>query len=296
MAGEYYDGIILKGIGGFYYVDTAAGTFECKARGIFRKEGITPLAGDTVTIRAESTEKQLGSITEIKPRSNVMVRPPVANITQLAIVTAAANPKPNVLTLDKLICEAEYQQINILLCLNKTDLDPRSPLAGIYRNAGFDVLELSALDGKNIDLLRERLDGQVTAFAGNSGVGKSSLMNRLVGSATFETGEVSGRVERGRHTTRHSELVKLPGGGFLIDTPGFSSFELRLTAPQELAELFREFRPYAGECRFHDCSHISEKGCAILTAVKRGEIAESRHNSYCHLYEKLKQLKPWENK
>ncbi len=291
-----YDGIILKGIGGFYYIDTKKGVVECKARGVFRKDGISPLVGDHVTVLTEESNSLTGTIETIKPRQNALVRPPVANVTQIAVVIATAHPRPNLLTLDKLIAEAEYQNIRILLCLNKTDLDRGEELKSIYETAGFDVLDLSALTKKNVHELKERLKDNTTVFAGNSGVGKSSLLNCIVGTDSFETGAVSDKVERGKHTTRHSELVKLDNGGLIIDTPGFSSFELQFTQPEELCEAFREFRAYEGNCRFHDCSHTVEKGCAVLEALQSGKISPSRHQSYVQLYEKLKQIKPWENK
>lgn len=291
------EGIILKGIGGFYYIDTQEGIIECKARGIFRKDGVSPLVGDHVSVLiTDSGESLTGTIEEIKPRKNALVRPPVANVTQIAIVIASMNPRPNIFILDKLIAEAEYQKINILLCLNKTDLARSDELRNIYGTAGFDVLDLSALEEKNIDCLKERLKGNTTVFAGNSGVGKSSLLNCVLGKDSFETGAVSNKVERGKHTTRHSELVKLDTGGFIIDTPGFSSFELQFTQTEDLRGAFREFRPYEGRCQFHDCSHTAEKGCAVLQAMQEGKISLSRHQSYVQLYEKLKQIKPWENK
>lgn len=293
---QVYDGIILKGIGGFYYVDTQIGIVECKARGIFRKDGISPLVGDQVSVLVGVDSNLTGTIEEIKPRKNALVRPPVANVTQIAIVIATAHPRPNTLILDKLIAEAEYQQIEILLCLNKTDLNQGEELKNIYESAGFKVLDLSALEKKNIDELKEYLKNNTTVFAGNSGVGKSSLLNCVLGTESFETGNVSNKAERGKHTTRHSELVKLDNGGFIIDTPGFSSFELQFTQAEELCGAFREFHAYDGNCRFHDCSHTVEKGCAVLNALQNGKIAPSRHQSYIQLYEKLKQLKPWENK
>lgn len=290
------EGIILKGIGGFYYIDTDKGIIECRARGIFRKDEISPLTGDRVKVQLSDSDPRSGTVTEILPRKNSMIRPPVANVTQIAIVVATANPKPNIFTLDKLIAETEYQDINIIICLNKSDLDDGDELKRIYVAAGFDVLELSAKENENIDILKERLRDNITAFAGNSGVGKSSLINCVLGENSFETGEVSGRVERGKHTTRHSELVKLKSGGFIIDTPGFSSFDVRFKQPDELFNAFREFREFAGECKFHDCSHTVEKGCAVLKALEDGKLSTSRHQSYIKLYDSIKQLKPWENK
>lgn len=285
-------GRIIKGIGGFYYVDTKDGVYECRARGIFRKDGETPLVGDLVEIGTDE-EHKTGSVDAICPRKNRLVRPPVANVNQMAAVIAITNPKPNLVVVDKLIASAEYADIKPLICINKTDLDAGVELAQTYRSAGFDTLELSAEKSLNIDLLQEKLKDQVTVFAGNSGVGKSSLLNRIVGRGTFETGAVSGKVERGRHTTRHSELVALKGGGYIIDTPGFSSFELGDIEKLDLCELFREFEDYRYSCQFRDCSHTVEKGCAVLEALRDGKISASRHESYLKLYEELKNNKSW---
>lgn len=289
---ERIQGRIIKGIGGFYYVDTAQGIVECRARGSFRKAGITPVVGDIAEVRLEP-DGRLCAVERILPRQNLLVRPPVANVTQMAVVVAAASPRPNLLTLDKLIAAAEHAGAGIILCLNKTDLDVGEALAAVYRQAGFPVIQLSAAEGWNIDELRRQLCGQVTVFAGNSGVGKSSLLNCLLGEKTFETGEVNEKIARGRHTTRHSELVVLPEGGYLIDTPGFSSFTLEGVPADELAGLFREFAPYRGCCRFRDCSHTVEKGCAVLEALEDGKIALSRHESYKTLYTEAKAQREW---
>ncbi|MBR5152314.1 MAG: ribosome small subunit-dependent GTPase A [Clostridia bacterium] len=282
-----YEGRIVKGIGGFYYVDTADGILECRARGIFRKEKLIPLVGDLVTISVDETTGT-GAVEEIHPRKNLLIRPPVANVTQMAVVVATANPKPNLYLLDKLIASAEYAGIHPLICWNKTDLDSGEDYGELYRNAGFDVLLLSAETGQQVDLLKERLKDQVTVFAGNSGVGKSSLLNRIFGTETFATGDVSSRVERGKHTTRHSELAALPFGGYIIDTPGFGSFDISLLQPENVVELFREFTPYADGCRFRDCSHTVEQGCQVLQAVEDGKIASSRHESYCALVQEIR--------
>ncbi len=285
-----YQGRIIKGIGGFYYVDTAEGVFECRARGVFRKEKITPLVGDLVEILVDEAS-QTGAIEEIFPRKNVLLRPPVANVTQMAVVVATANPRPNLLLLDKLIASAEYADIRPIICWNKSDLESGEAYKKIYEDAGFDVLVLSAQTGQGVAELQEKLQGEVTVFAGNSGVGKSSLLNQILGEETFATGAVSNRVERGKHTTRHSEIVPLPNGGYIIDTPGFGSFDFSLLEPEDMAELFREFADYTGGCRFRDCSHTVEQGCGVLEALHEGKIAPSRHESFCTLIREIREAK-----
>ena len=285
-----YQGRIIKGIGGFYYVDTAEGVFECRARGVFRKEKMTPLVGDLVEILVDEAS-QTGAIEEIFPRKNVLLRPPVANVTQMAVVVATANPRPNLLLLDKLIASAEYADIRPIICWNKSDLESGEAYKKIYEDAGFDVLVLSAQTGQGVAKLQEKLQGEVTVFAGNSGVGKSSLLNQILGEETFATGAVSNRVERGKHTTRHSEIVSIPNGGYIIDTPGFGSFDFSLLEPEDMAELFREFADYTGECRFRDCSHTVEQGCGVLKALHEGRIAPSRHESFCALIKEIREAK-----
>lgn len=285
-----YQGRIIKGIGGFYYVDTADGIFECRARGIFRKEKITPLVGDLVKISVDEVSGT-GAVEEIMPRSNLLLRPPVANVTQMAVVVAIANPRPNLLLLDKLIASAEYANIRPLICWNKSDLDSADDFSGIYEDAGFDTLVLSAQTGQGVDELKEKLKDEVTVFAGNSGVGKSSLLNRIFGQETFATGAVSHRVERGKHTTRHSELATLPFGGYIIDTPGFGSFDISLLEIEDMPELFREFADYTHNCKFRDCSHTVEQGCGVLRALHDGKIAPSRHESFCALVQEVREAK-----
>lgn len=283
-----YQGRIIKGIGGFYYVDTADGVFECRARGFFRKEKITPVVGDVVTITVNEVSGT-GAVEEILPRKNLLLRPPVSNVTQMAVVVATANPRPNLFLLDKLIASAEFADIRPLICFNKTDLEVGEELADVYQKAGFDVLLLSAQTGYQMDALKEKLKDEVTVFAGNSGVGKSSLLNRIFGTDTFATGDVSTRVERGKHTTRHSELMALAFGGYIIDTPGFGSFDISLLAPQNVTALFREFEDFTDCCRFRDCSHTVEQGCGVLAAVEEGKIARSRHESFCALVQEIKE-------
>ena len=281
------DGIITKGIGGFYYVDTADGCFECRARGNFRKAGITPLVGDKVTIVADAALKT-GAVDKIHDRKNVLLRPPVANVTQMAVVLATANPKPNLYMIDKLLASAELSEINIIICVNKTDIDEGKEIYDVYQKAGFCVIPLSAKKNENIEVLSEKLKNNITVFAGNSGVGKSSLLNCITGGENFETGEVSEKVERGKHTTRHSELVLLDNGGYIIDTPGFGTLDFSLLQPENCAELFREFEPYTDECSFRDCSHTVEKGCSVIEALMDGKISKSRHESYIRILDEVK--------
>lgn len=288
-------GVITKGIGGFYYVDTPKGVIECRARGIFRKAGITPLVGDKVEISINKDNENEGALEVITERKNSLIRPPVANVTQIAAVIAAANPKPNLYIFDKLILSAEKIGVKILICINKTDLCEGEEYSQIYKKAGFETLMLSAKENVGVNELRERLKDEVTVFAGNSGVGKSSLLNQVMGFEVMETGEVSQKVERGKHTTRHSELMKLPFGGYIIDTPGFTSFELSDITTVELASMFREFEDYRYDCRFLDCSHTVEKDCGVIEALNDGKISRSRHDSYIKLYEELKKLKSWKN-
>ncbi len=285
-------GRIVKGVGGFYYVDTKDGIIECRARGNFRKAGLKPLVGDMAEVILEP-DGRLSAIGSILPRKNSLIRPNVANVTQMAVVLAPINPKPDLYTLDKLIAAAEHAEAEIVICINKTDLDDGLDLIETYKKCGFDVIPLSAAENTNIDILKEKLKDNVTVFAGNSGVGKSSLMNCLLGSDTFETGEVNTRIERGRHTTRHSELVVLPSGGYLIDTPGFSSFTLDDVTKEELPDLFREFYDYQNDCMFRNCSHTVEKGCSILAAAEEGRIPMSRHESYVRLFKEIEDKKEW---
>lgn len=277
------DGIITKGIGGFYYVLADGSIHECKARGVFRKNKITPLVGDRVRIEG-------GSIAEILPRKNCLVRPPAANIDTLAVVVSAAYPEPDLTLLDKMLIQAQRCGIEAVICINKTDIGDRSSLAEIYEKAGYKVIQVSAEKEENIDGLRSLISGKVTAFSGVSGVGKSSLLNVLT-DAEMETGVLSDKIQRGKNTTRHVELIPV-GDGFVFDTPGFSSFELSDIEPQDLWQYFPEFADKVSACKFRDCSHTREQGsCAVKDAVDSGEIALSRYNSYLELYTFLKNSK-----
>lgn len=283
------DGVIVKGIGGFYYVNTDIGVIECRARGVFRKKGTTPLVGDFVKISTE--DGRSGSLDSIMERKNVLTRPAVANVSQMVAVSALESPKPNPYVLDKLIASAEFAGLKIAVCFNKSDLTADDSLAEVYKKAGFETIVTSAADNLNTNRLKEILRDEITVFAGNSGVGKSSLLNRMMEREMFETGSVSDKTERGRHTTRHSELVKLPFGGYIIDTPGFSSFELDTIPIESVPMLFREFSSVLGECRFLDCKHISEPDCCVRKAAERGEISQIRHESYRLLYEEIKKAR-----
>ena len=286
-------GTILKGIGGFYYVDTADGVIECKARGKFRKTVGKPVIGDRVRIGMQPDGT--GYLLEIASRRNQLIRPALANIDLLVTVASAAPPVTDPFLIDKVIAIAENKGIEPLVVINKTDLDSGKQLMESYRLAGIDVLAVSAETGEGVEELRARIVGKIAAFAGNSGVGKSSLLNRLLPGFGAAVGEISG-IGRGRHTTRHIELVPF-GGGYLADTPGFSSFEteqMDLVLREDLQYAFREFAPFLGQCKFTGCAHVKEKGCAVLAAVESGKIARSRHASYVKLYESVKDLKEWE--
>lgn len=281
-------GKIVKGIGGFYYVDTGDGIqIETRARGVFRKKGIVPLIGDIAEISVDDFGNG-GFVEKILPRRNMLTRPPVANVDFLAIVIATANPRPNLYVIDKMIAAAEYANIKPILCFNKIDLDSGRELKEIYEKTGYHIMCINAREQEGVQKLAEIIKGHTTAFAGNSGVGKSSILNCLLEKEVFDTGEVNERIERGRHTTRHSELVHLPYGGYVIDTPGFSTFRLDDISDFEAAQLFVEFRQHIGNCKFNDCRHTVENGCAILEKVEKGEISPSRHENYKRLLDEIK--------
>ncbi|MCC8169810.1 MAG: ribosome small subunit-dependent GTPase A [Oscillospiraceae bacterium] len=285
------NGIIIKGIGGFYYVKTADDNiYECKARGIFRKEHIMPMIGDRVSIDISGGK---GSITEISPRTTQLVRPPVANIDTLVLVVAAASPDPNLFLLDKMLVNAEINGIEPMICINKTDLVQRADLEEIYKC--YTVIYVSAEKREGIDKLSSLIKDRVSAFAGLSGVGKSSLLN-LITDSEMETGSVSKKINRGRHTTRHVELMELSTGGFVLDTPGFSSLEIDSIKADELQNYFPEMAEVKNDCRFRGCSHINEPDCAVKRLLNSKGIAQSRYESYKELYNTLKQIKEWEKK
>ncbi|MCI8520927.1 MAG: ribosome small subunit-dependent GTPase A [Clostridia bacterium] len=285
-------GTIIKGIGGFYYVKASDNVYECKARGLFRKKRITPTIGDVVEIE---TSGEKGSIVDILDRRSYLVRPPVANIDTMLLVVAAAAPEPSLFLIDKMLVNAEINNIHPVLCINKTDLEKRNDIKKLYENAGYEVFCVSAEKNKGTDKLKKYLGGRTTAFAGLSGVGKSSLLS-IITEDTLETGDVSEKIQRGRHTTRHVELFELNNGGFVLDTPGFSSLELERIKADELWEYFPEMRNHRDECRFRGCSHINEPDCVIKNKVESGEIASTRYESYTQLYKQLKSVKEWEKK
>ena len=288
-------GRIFKALSGFYYVEADGGTLTCRARGKFRKDGVSPLVGDRVEVRELAPGE--GFVERILPRRNAFARPAVANVDQMVLLASAAAPVTDPFLIDRMMSVAVLKGCQVLLLLNKCDLDPADRLYDIYHASGIETLRVSAVTGEGMDKLRTLLDGKLSAFTGNSGVGKSSVLNALSPAFRLKTDTVSDALGRGRHTTRHVEIYRLPGGGEAIDTPGFSSFEteeLNLELKLHLPETFPEFRPYLSHCRFVGCSHTTEKGCAVLGAMRRGEIQPSRHHSYLRLYEELKPLREWQ--
>ncbi len=290
-------GIIVKALSGFYYVKNADNIYECKAKGAFRNEGISPLTGDTVEFDVLDNSK--GIVRKIIERKNALVRPPVANIDRAVIVSSFVTPIPNHLIIDTLTAICEHNGIEPILVFNKGDLGDFSRWKNCYNNVGYKVFITSAQTGEGVDKLEAEINDGITVFTGNSGVGKSSLLNRLLPSACIATGEISQKLGRGRHTTRHTQLFELENGGFVADTPGFSSLEIDKTDfnfKENLENCFPEFSKYLGNCRFTGCSHTGEKGCAVCAAAQSGEIEKTRHLSYISLYNDLKDLKSWQNK
>lgn len=285
-------GTIIKGIGGFYYVKASQNVYECRARGVFRKQRITPAIGDIVEIEADGEK---GSIVDILDRRSYLVRPPVANIDTMLLVSAASSPEPNLFLMDKMLVNAEISHISPVVCINKTDLARRDDLTDIYKSAGYEVFTVSAEKNEGIQELTGYLKGRTTAFAGLSGVGKSSLLN-IITDGKLETGSVSEKIQRGKHTTRHVELFELSDGGFVLDTPGFSSLEIEGIKADELWQYFPEMRDSRNKCRFRGCSHINEPDCYIKDKLKNGEILPSRYESYVQIYNQLKSVKEWEKK
>ncbi|MEZ3497244.1 MAG: ribosome small subunit-dependent GTPase A [Lachnospiraceae bacterium] len=296
MSSKTLNGILLKGIGGFYSVEAADAVYICKARGVFRKKRITPLSGDRVQITVSDSDAE-NTIDEILPRKNELRRPPVANIDNLIIVVSTTAPRPSPFVIDKLIALAEQKEIEPIVVFTKTDIVPTDTLFEVYRKAGIPCFAVSNQTGDGVEAVRALLHGKIRAFTGNSGVGKTSLLNRIAPNLRRETGEISDKLGRGRHTTRQAELFSVCGG-YVVDTPGFSSLDFEradMIRKEDLAECFREFRPYLGACKFTTCSHTCDKGCAVLAAVERGEISTSRHNSYTALYNAVKDWKEWES-
>lgn len=293
---EYETGRIIRSLSGFYEVQTPSGPVTCRARGILRKERITPLTGDLCEI---SREKGKGMVERILPRKNSFIRPAVANLDALVVFAANVNPVTEPFLIDRVAAIAGNQEVPVILCINKCDLDPALDLERVYRAAGFRVIVTSAETGQGVEELRRAVRGRLTAFTGNSGVGKSSILNRLCPELALETGEVSEKLGRGRHTTRHVELYAIGEDTFIADTPGFSSFDtdqMDVILKENLQYAFPDFGPYIGKCQFADCAHLKEPGCAVRQALEAGDIQPSRYDSYCRLYEKAKEIKTWERK
>jgi len=284
-------GIIVKGIAGFYYVRTDNGIYECKARGIFKKNKVTPLVGDKVNINILSEDPKEGWIEEIEERNVELFRPAVANVDQAVIVFALKSPDPHLNLLDKIILLAEYSGLDLTICFNKADLIEGDAeferYKAIYELAGYNVVMTSTKTGDGIEEVRDLLKDKISVFAGPSGVGKSSMLNVVQPGLELKTGEISEKIKRGKHTTRHTELIELEFGGWVVDTPGFTSLDLNFIDMAELADLFQEFREFEGHCRFNDCMHINEPDCAVKAAVDTGHIHQNRYDSYLYFYNNL---------
>jgi len=290
------EGRIVRSLSGFYDVQTTEGLVTCRARGILRKEGNSPLTGDLVEI---TVERGKGMVEKILPRKNKFIRPAVANMDALVVFAANVNPVTEPYLIDRVAAIAGDQNVQVVLCINKCDLDPALDLVRIYEHAGFTVICISAETGEGVDLLRQTITGKLVAFTGNSGVGKSSILNRLAPDLNLATGAVSEKLGRGRHTTRHVELYRLGDDTYVADTPGFSSFDtdqMDVILKENLQYAFPDFGAYIGKCRFDDCSHRKEPDCAVREAFEKGEIEKSRYDSYLKLYEKSSQINLWELK
>ena len=283
----------MKGIAGFYYIYAEDGEiYECKAKGIFRKDNQKPLVGDDVEITVLDESEKLGNITDILPRKNSLIRPAVANVDQALVIFAMENPKPNFLLLDRFLIMMEQAGVPAIICFNKKDLAKQEEieeLYQIYSKCGYEVLLTSALEEEGLEMIRKILKGKTTVVAGPSGVGKSSLTNLMQGDVQMETGEISKKLKRGKHTTRHSQVIPIGEETYLMDTPGFSSLYLTDMEEQELREYFPEFREYEGSCRFLGCRHIHEPGCAVKEALENQEISKLRYEDYVSLYGELKE-------
>lgn len=285
-------GKIVKGISGFYYVHVVGtGIYECKAKGVFRNRKVKPLVGDNVEIVVLDEEKRIGNVEEILPRKNELIRPAVSNIDMALVIFAAAKPDPNFNLLDRFLCMMEYQKVPVTICFNKCDLvseEEKEKLQQIYAPAGYEILFTSVKTGENIDNLKALLADKTTTVAGPSGVGKSSLINELQTGVRMQTGAISDKIGRGKHTTRHSEIISIGQDTYIMDTPGFSSMDLPGFEKEDLWTCYPEFVPYEPECRFIGCSHIGEPDCGVKEALAERKISQSRYNNYVQIYNELK--------
>lgn len=290
-------GKIVKGISGFYYVHVAeTGIYECKAKGIFRNQKIKPLVGDDVEIVVLDEEKKIGNVEKILPRTRELIRPAVANIDMALVIFAAAKPDPNFNLLDRFLCMMEYQKVPVTICFNKCDLvteKQREVLRKIYELAGYELLFTSAKTQENVEKLKSVLQGKMTAVAGPSGVGKSSLINDLQDAVQMQTGGISDKIERGKHTTRHSQIIPIAENTYIMDTPGFSSMDLPGFSKEDLWTCYPEFVRFEPECRFIGCSHIGEPDCGVKTALAEGKISQVRYDNYVQLYQEMKNMRKY---
>ncbi|RKD27832.1 ribosome biogenesis GTPase [Caminicella sporogenes DSM 14501] len=276
------EGIIVKGIGGFYYIKCGDNVYECRARGIFRKKNIKPLVGDYVKFTLNNENS--GVIEEILDRKSELLRPPVANVEHAIIVFAAKNPEPNMILLDKMLVLGEVAGLKLTICINKIDLDENGEIIkkiqSIYKNTGYNIIFSSTKNDLGIDDIKNVLKNKITVFAGPSGVGKSSILNAVQSNLKLKTGDISRKIKRGKHTTRHTELLELDFGGWVVDTPGFTSLNIDFIESEKIAECFPEFRKYLDECKFTDCMHINEPDCKVKEALDNGFISKQRYENY----------------
>lgn len=288
-------GKIMKGIAGFYYVHVEGyGVYECKAKGIFRKEGVKPLVGDNVELDVLDEAEKLGNIRQILPRKSALLRPAVANVDQALVLFAIVKPNPNFNLLDRFLIRMEQQKLSTIICFNKEDIasaQEKEALQKAYETCGYRVLFISALENRGVDQVRDILAGKTTTLAGPSGVGKSSLINQLAPDTHMETGAISEKIERGRHTTRHSEIIALGGETYIVDTPGFTSLNMPDITKEELGGYYPEFREYEPFCKFRGCAHLSEPSCGVKEAVEAGKISRVRYENYQILYRELQETR-----
>ena len=290
-------GKIIKGIAGFYYIYAQDGNvYECKAKGIFRKDNFKPLVGDNAEISVLDQEAKEGSVTAILPRRNSLIRPAVANVDQALVIFAITKPQPNFNLLDRFLCMMEYQKVPVTICFNKCDLvteEQREVLRKIYKLAGYELLFTSAKTQENVEKLKSVLQGKMTAVAGPSGVGKSSLINDLQDAVQMQTGGISDKIERGKHTTRHSQIIPIAENTYIMDTPGFSSMDLPGFSKEDLWTCYPEFVRFEPGCRFIGCSHIGEPDCGVKTALAEGKISQVRYDNYVQLYQEMKNMRKY---